>query len=529
MKKSFIRILTVIFMTVPLATDMAAASDESREKVDKALKQLDSELSLRERYINRRQTYADSLRRSLALTERGSRQWLATVAEIGQTYSAFNNDSALVYFTLGLDEARGAGLDEPAANFAVRRAQSLAVGGHLHDALGVLAEIDTTDMSSARRRIYYGATRQLYSYISTSYDHSSASYDFWQNKAVEAQRHLLQTMEEGSTEYALNLAEYHYSRNEYAQSRRLLMALLVKINADSAEYAIACHILAEIARARGDADEYIYYLTQSAISDTRRANLEVTSIQELGGALFEKGATGRAHRYLSLALKNAVESQSSVRMGQISQLMTVVENVHNAHTASWRRTMWVFIIVLTVLVIGLATLLILLNRQLRKAAQMKARLETANKTKEVYMSQFLTLCSVYMDKLKQLCSLTNRKISAGQIDELYKITKSGKFIEEQSREFYSVFDNAFLHIYPDFLRQVNALLRPDCQISLAKGELLNSDLRILAFMRLGIDDANRVAQILNYSVNTIYAYRNKLRNRAISRDTFESDIMAIGG
>ena len=41
-------------------------------------------------------------------------------------------------------------------------------------------------------------------------------------------------------------------------------------------------------------------------------------------------------------------------------------------------------------------------------------------------------------------------------------------------------------------------------------------------------DATRVAQILNYSVNTIYAYRNKLRNRAINRDTFEADIQKIG-
>ncbi len=63
---------------------------------------------------------------------------------------------------------------------------------------------------------------------------------------------------------------------------------------------------------------------------------------------------------------------------------------------------------------------------------------------------------------------------------------------------------------------------------LADDEQLNSDLRILAFMRLGIDDTTRVAQILNFSVNTIYAYRNRLRNRAINRATFESDIMAIG-
>lgn len=529
MKEVLITALAVIAIITSPATCHAAGEAPFREKAAKALRQLDSELSLREHYIDRRQQYADSLRHNLAKIRRGDKEWMQTVADLGYTYSAFNNDSALVYFTLGLDAARESGQKNPEADFAVRRAQALTLGGYIHDALSELNAIDTTAMTIDRQRIYYGATRQLFSYISTYYDQSSEQRDLWQNRAVEAQRNLLPTLSGDSDEHTLNLAEYHYSRNEYAKSRRLLTALLDRINEDSAEYAIACHILAEIARSRGDADEYIYYLAKSAISDTRRANLEVTSIQELGGALFERGATEQAHRYLSLAMKNAVESRSSVRMGQISQLLTVVESVHNAHTASWRRTMWAFIIVLAILVIGLATLLALLNRQLRKTAQMKARLETANKTKEVYMSQFLTLCSVYMDKLKQLCSLTSRKISAGQTDELYRITKSGKFIEEQSHEFYRVFDNAFLHIYPDFLRQVNSLLRPDSQITLAEGELLNSDLRILAFMRLGIDDTNRVAQILNYSVNTIYAYRNKLRNRAINRDTFEADIMAIGG
>ena len=158
------------------------------------------------------------------------------------------------------------------------------------------------------------------------------------------------------------------------------------------------------------------------------------------------------------------------------------------------------------------------SRELTRVAQMKRHLEESNKTKEVYIGQFLTLCSIYMDKLKQFCKLVNRKISAGQVDDLFKITKSGKFIDEQSKEFYSVFDDAFLHIYPSFVEKVNELLRPEERIVLAEGELLNSDLRILAFMRLGIEDATRVAQILNYSVNTIYAYRNKLRNRAINRE-----------
>ena len=46
-------------------------------------------------------------------------------------------------------------------------------------------------------------------------------------------------------------------------------------------------------------------------------------------------------------------------------------------------------------------------------------------------------------------------------------------------------------------------------------------------MRLGIEDSARIAQVLNYSLNTIYSYRNRLKARAINRDTFERDIMTI--
>lgn len=134
-----------------------------------------------------------------------------------------------------------------------------------------------------------------------------------------------------------------------------------------------------------------------------------------------------------------------------------------------------------------------------------------------------------MDKLNQFCKIANRKIATGKVDDLYRLTKSGKFVEEQSKDFYEVFDNAFLHLYPNFPAQVNALLRPDAQIELKDGELLNTDLRILAFMRLGIEESTRIAQVLNYSINTIYAYRNRTKARAIDRNNFEDNIMNISG
>ena len=132
-----------------------------------------------------------------------------------------------------------------------------------------------------------------------------------------------------------------------------------------------------------------------------------------------------------------------------------------------------------------------------------------------------------MSKLSQFSDIVNRKISSGKVEDLYKITKSGKFIEEQSKDFYDIFDNAFLNIYPTFIENVNALLLPDKQIELKENEKLNTDLRILAFMKLGIEDSSRIAQMLNYSVNTIYAYRNKLKNRAIDRENFEENVMKI--
>ena len=97
----------------------------------------------------------------------------------------------------------------------------------------------------------------------------------------------------------------------------------------------------------------------------------------------------------------------------------------------------------------------------------------------------------------------SRKISAGKSEDLLKLTKTGKLVEEQSKEFYEVFDDAFLNIYPSFVEDVNALLCPDKQLTLREGEKLNTDLRILALMRLGIHFAYSAnAELL--SVYNIY-------------------------
>lgn len=240
--------------------------------------------------------------------------------------------------------------------------------------------------------------------------------------------------------------------------------------------------------------------------------------------LYSIGDVERAHTFLNAALESAVACHAETRMLQTAKALPVIESVHRRRIEQSRHAMVAAIAVLVPVVIALLVALFMYRRQIEKRRRLQTHLEEANRIKETYISQFLDLCSVYMDKLNQFCKIANRKISAGKVDELYKLTSSGKLIENQSREFYSVFDNAFLHICPDFVTNVNRLMQPEHQFELRDPATLNTDLRILALMRLGIFDSGRMTQTLNYSINTIYTYRNKLKNYAINRDTFEEDI-----
>jgi DNA-binding CsgD family transcriptional regulator len=102
-------------------------------------------------------------------------------------------------------------------------------------------------------------------------------------------------------------------------------------------------------------------------------------------------------------------------------------------------------------------------------------------------------------------------------------------VEEELKEFYDMFDQAFLKLYPKFVEQFNGLLREDSQIELKKGKLLNTELRIFALIRLGITQSSDIASMLRYSSNTIYNYRAQIKNACIGdRETFEERVKQIG-
>lgn len=153
----------------------------------------------------------------------------------------------------------------------------------------------------------------------------------------------------------------------------------------------------------------------------------------------------------------------------------------------------------------------------------------ANHIKEEYIVYLLDECSKYIAKLDDYRDMVNKKVRGRHYEELYKITRDNALKEEEYKLLFTNFDSMFIHLFPDFIPQLNALLLENEQIILKKGELLNTELRIFALIRLGISDSAKIAKFLGYSVNTIYNYRTKMKNKSkISRDDFEQRIKKIG-
>ena len=156
----------------------------------------------------------------------------------------------------------------------------------------------------------------------------------------------------------------------------------------------------------------------------------------------------------------------------------------------------------------------------KKLVALNQRLQTG-KIKEVYIAR-------YLDKLEQYrCSL-EKLAMASRIENLFKAIRSADFLREERNNFYNEFDKSFLELFPNFIHDFNNLLNEDGRIEPKPGEILNTELRIFALIRLGVTDANRIAHFLRYSLATVYNYKSKIRNRAKGdKDNFEQEVMRL--
>ncbi len=158
---------------------------------------------------------------------------------------------------------------------------------------------------------------------------------------------------------------------------------------------------------------------------------------------------------------------------------------------------------------------------------LNARLVDTNKKREGLARIYIDLCAKYINRLKNQKTLVQRKIKANQVNELLTLIASSKFSEEDAATFLNRFDKAFLDLYPTFIEEFTALLKPENRTIMPSSNSLTPELRIFALIRLGVKESSEIADLLFYSPQTIYNYRSAVKNKALCKETFEDDVLQL--
>lgn len=503
--------------------------DTDDKALDKELAKLDEMVKKGAEFDRQKQKTIDSTLRvlkALDLTP-SLRRW-QLLQELGDMYKSFSSDSAVVYYDRARAEASHLGNDSLLILSRIDRINALSAAGIFSAATAELSEIDTVGMSDGLKIEYALAGRQLYSYVTSYIKGHERIYPDVEKRLCAFTDYLLLNMPETDPMRRLFGYENDVKLGHYAEVKPKLVQLLGSLPKDSNLYARTAFQLAMVNGNAGNDTEYARYLALAAESDLKGSVKEGMALPMLAEWLYNNGDTQRAYNYINLSMRDASTGNARMRTGMIANAITVIDDAYKRQMEKSRLLVTIFLILAVVLLIVSGELLHLVLKRKRKLEDARRKLGKLTRLQDSYIGHFIALCANYSDKLGSMSKLVDRKISSGQTDELMKMIKSGKFADEHNEDFFEHFDKAFLDLYPDFVDDINRLLRPDSRITLRNESILTPELRIYAFVRLGVEESVKISKILRYSPATIYTYRNKMRNRAINRDTFEEDVMKIG-
>lgn len=546
MKKLLITLPLLITIYSPIAS----------HNLDSLLVALDHTIQEQSIYVEIRESRIDNLKRKLAQNKNEYESIYSLNKQLYEEYKAFICDSAIHYLNNNYDLAIKTNnlywKDESSLLLSYR----LSSSGMYMESLKWLLSVNKRTLDKNLYPEYYSCYEHLYNELSLN-THDHINEPEYRRLARAYKDSLLLVLDPASEEY-LGIKEIIYLDNgELEKAEDMNNQRLKDIPAGTPEHALIAFWRALLFREKQDTEEYKIWLTLSALSDVKSAIKDNASICMLADILYEEGDIDRAYTYIRQSLDDANYYNARLRSFQIASIQSVIDKTYQAKSEQQKAKLRNYLIMISILFVLLLIALVYIYRQMKKLSVTRNNLQLANgqlndlnkelhlmngqlqninmelsesnHIKEEYIGHFLTLCSAYIDKLESYRRMVSKRITTGQIPELLKATKSSEFMETELAGFYANFDKTFLHIYPSFVEEFNSLLVDNEKIVLKKGELLNTELRIFALIRLGIEDSSKIAKLLRYSVNTIYNYRAKVKNKAKgSREDFETLIMKIG-
>lgn len=526
-----VSVLLLIFLAGSLAQTLRAAhshANPSRIPTDE-LKRLNKAIKAANLYMHDKSVRLDSMAqayRTLPVSENTARWELAMA--LAENYLPMRADSALMYSQEALEIARVSNDWAQELQSRVVRVNALSTCGIFTKALSEFTDINPADVPKELKVPYWMAGRKLYGYMRLYVEGEQEFYRQYNEIYFQYDDSLLNVLPDNNPNRKFYLAERQVNQGNNKEARRLLEELIHSLPEEANLYGMATFQLAIVEKNEGRPYLYASYLAKAAISDIKGCVKDGLALPTLAEWLYHEGELNLAFEYINYALEDAMEGNVRMRTVTIAALLPVIDEAYREKINASRDELMVYFLLVTFLLILSGVLVFVLMRLNKRARANARKIARTSQLQESYIGHFIGLCSTYATRLHSLQKLVVRKLASGQADELQKLIKSGKFGEDQNEEFYKIFDNAFLDIYPDFIEHMNTLLRPEEALVLKKERELTPELRIYAFVRLGVDESTRIAQMLNYSVSTVYAYRNRMRNRAKDRENFDRDVMQIG-
>lgn len=546
MKKKYL--LFFLILSFPLYT-------WAGKTLDSLLSVLDLTIQEHEKYVIQRESRIVHLKDLVHGIEANSAEHYNLNSQIFKEYKAFICDSAIHYLNENIRIAERLHDTDWRIESKLQLSLLLSSTGMYTESIDVLESVDRWEVAPRLIPDYYTCFDHVYGELSVYTQDKTLSGHYWSiSQAYKDSLYAILPHE--SEEYLLMHEALLRDRHQYEEALKINDIRLAEAEPNTPQYALVTYHRSLIYKYSNDRQGEKENLCLSAISDIRSAIKDHASLWMLAQLLYEDGDMERAYQCMRFSWNATKFYNARLRSWQSADVLSLIDKTYQAMIEKQNDRLQQNLLLITALLVLLMVALGYIYRQMKKLSDARNHLQAANgqlnglneelrqmnsclsatnielsesnQIKEEYIARFIKLCSTYINRLDAYRRMVNKKVSAGQIAELLKITRSQDALDEELEELYANFDTAFLHLFPDFVKKFNDLLQDNERIVLKKDELLNTELRIFALIRLGIEDSSQIAEFLRYSVNTIYNYRAKVKNKARgSREDFEDLVRKI--
>ena len=514
------------------------------------LEDLDKVVANQQIYTNARLRVLDSLKSDLRKADELHKKY-AIEKELFAGYQSFVVDSALLYAQKKLSLAQRLNDAEELSYSYLDVASMLIKGGNYKEANEVLQRLNVRNASSNLRNYYYTVNQDLYTTLQTV--SLTANERKLYNEKSSLYKDSILSLKLDPSVWVVT--DRMMDKHRYKDALQILLKEYPTLNVDDRRMAYVAYSISDIYRLMGNREKEKQYLIVSAIADIKSAVKEYISLRRLATLLYEDGDIERSYLYMKRALEDAIYCNARLRVIEVSDIMPIINKAYEDKTQREKHVTLLALVSISVLSLMLIGLVFLLRRQMKKLSitqralrdknaelyklndvlsktndalsESNDSLSEASRIKDMYIAQFMTECSTYIDKMELYRKQLRKVATTGSKTELLDLLKSPTFIEKEVDAFFATFDATFLSLFPNFVHDFNQLLLPESQVVNKKDKRLNTELRICALIRLGISDNERLAAFLRCSKATIYSYRSRTRLKSLQPDLFEEQLMNL--